>query len=416
MSRYEAFFGIVRTNPVCYNPRVAMMLYLDHNATTPLDPAVREAMLGAQWAEANPSSIHRPGREARKTLELARRQLAHVLGAHPAEMVFTASGSEGNNLALKGTMFNGLGRGGHLVISAIEHDSVRQCARWLVRQFPEFTLTEVLPDGQGRIGVQAVLAALREDTKLVSLMLANHETGMRQPVEELAPVLHERGIALHVDAVQALGRMAVDVRRLGCDLLTLAAHKFYGPKGVGALYVRAGTALTPLLHGGSQEQGLRAGTGNAAGAAGMATAAELAAEWLTDTVAHLSEMEQVFWGVLMQSGLPIELNGGWDDKLPGALNLSIRGIASEDMVVGLDVAGVAISAGSACASGVMEPSPVLQAMQLEPWRVAGGIRISFGRENTLDEARHAAQLLVDLARKLSAPGSGAQPGERATSL
>lgn len=385
-----------------------MSIYLDHCATTPPAPEVDQAMAQARAeAWANPSSIHAPGRRARQLLEQARARLGAALGAPPATLALTASGSEANNLALKGVLLARPGQPVHVVASAIEHDCVLGALRYLAARFDWIALTEVAPGEDGIVRPEAIERALTPQTRLVSVMAANNETGMIQPVAEIARLAHRHGALCHTDAVQVPGRLALDLGALGCDLLALAGHKFYGPKGTGVLYVAPGLKLDALVHGGAQEGRRRAGTEDVAAAAGLAVAAELAVSHLSQARAHLARLERVFWDELSATGLPVELNGTWADKLPGVLNLAVPGAAQDDLVVGLDLAGVAISAGSACSSGVVEPSHVLRAMGLPPWRLHGGVRVSFGRDNTLDEAREAARRLGELARRLGATPSGA---------
>jgi cysteine desulfurase len=386
------------------------MINLDQNATTRVDPQVVHAMTRAMEAlPGNPSSVHEPGRLARAALEEARMELANVLGVASEAIVFVASGSEANNLAIKGLLLARAGKPSHLVVSAIEHPSVLQAARAMAKLCPWVSLTEVPPDADGRVQPEALAAAFRTETCLVCLMHANNETGVLQPVAEAARLAHAAGAAFHCDAIQSLGRAPLDVAALDCDTLALSAHKFHGPKGVGALVVRPGVELVPLVHGGNQERQLRAGTENVPAAVGMALAARLAVERLDMTIERLSLLERIFCAVL-RDGLPdLQFNGDQVDKLPGVVNMSIPGAHYDDLVVGLDVAGFAVSAGSACASGVLEPSHVLTAMGLPPWRASGGTRVSFGAENSEHDAREAASALATLARRLQA----VQPGEDA---
>lgn len=384
-----------------------MTIYLDHCATTPLAPEVAEAMARAQ-AESfgNPSSVHGSGRQARALLDGARARVAACIHAPAGSLVLTGSGSESNNLALKGVVLARAPKPAHLVVSAMEHDCILMAARHLAQRLEWVTLTEVRPDEAGRIDPAAVERAMRPETCLVSVMQANNETGMLQPVREIAAVAHRQGALFHTDAVQGMGRTGVDVEALGCDLLSLAAHKFYGPKGVGLLYVRPGVKLDALVHGGSQEGWRRAGTENPAGAVGLAVAAELAVGRLEETAAHLRRLEELFWREVCSAETHVEQNGDFSDKVPGVINLAVEGIRQDDLVVGMDLAGIAISAGSACSSGVIEPSHVLTAMGLPEWRVQGGVRISFGRENTVEEALEAARQFVALCRRLA---SGPSP-------
>jgi cysteine desulfurase len=379
------------------------MINLDQNATTRVAPQVVHAMTRAMEAlPGNPSSVHEPGRLARAALEEARMELANVLDVAPEAVVFVASGSEANNLAIKGLVLARVGKPSHLVVSAIEHLSVLHAARAMAKLCPWVSLTEVSPDADGRVQPQALAAAFRPETCLVCLMHANNETGVLQPVAEAARLAHEVGAAFHCDAIQSLGRASLDVAALDCDTLALSAHKFHGPKGVGALIVRPGMELVPLVHGGNQERQLRAGTENVPAAIGMALAARLAVERLDANVERLRLLERAFCAVL-RAGLPdLQFNGDQVDKLPGVVNASIPGVHRDDLVVGLEMAGFAVSGGSACASGVLEPSHVLTAMGLSPWRARGGTRVSFGAEHSEQDARGAAEALTMLARRLQA--------------
>ncbi len=376
------------------------MIYLDHNATTPLAPEAEDAIWEAVREFGNPSSIHQFGRKALEALEDARVRLAGCLGVSAESIVLTASGSEANNLTIKGILMRRAGRPSHLVVSAMEHQCVLRSARYMAARFDWVGLTEVNPGPDGRLDPAKVGRAITGDTCLVSVMYANHETGMIQPLAEIAEMAHRCGALLHSDAVQAFGRIPVEPQALGCDLLALAAHKFHGPKGVGALYVGPEVELDPLIHGGSQEGERRAGTQNLPGAVGMATAAEVALKRREDAAAHLRRLESLFLELVREGAGPCELNGALENRIPGVLNLAFEGVAQDDLVVGMDLAGVAISAGSACTSGVIEPSAVLQAMDLPDWRVNGGVRISFGRDSTELEARSAARHLIDLCARL----------------
>ncbi|HOE96689.1 MAG TPA: cysteine desulfurase family protein [Candidatus Sumerlaeota bacterium] len=381
------------------------LIYLDHSATTPIDPEIAARMRDADARfPGNPSSIHAAGRAARLCLEEARSALAGSLGMPAESVIFTGSGSEANNLAIAGTLLEHAGRPAHLIVSAIEHHSVLHCARALAARHDGVTLTEIACGADGRIDLDAIADAIRPATRLISLMLVNNETGVIQPVAEAAHRARDRGIRLHVDAVQALGRLPLDLPALGADLLTLAAHKARGPRGVGALLVRPGCGLAPLIHGGTQENYRRAGTENLAGAVGMAEAVRRAVAATDAHRRHLARLERIFLDTLTgqaAAGPRFELNGCATAKVPGILNLAFEGVRQDDLVVGMDLAGVAISAGSACSSGVIEPSHVLAAMNLPPWRRDGGVRISFGSTNTEQEARQAAARLAELARRLA---------------
>lgn len=390
------------------------MINLDHNATTPLAEPVRLAVdAAARDFPGNPSSTHTLGRAARAELERARVRLGRAIGADPAGLVWCSSGSEANNLAIKGVLQIEARRRSaaglpppHVVVTGLEHPCVRRALSSAVWHISELKceLIEIGADGRARI--DRLLAAIRPETVLVVLQLANHETGVVQPVAELAAALRglDRGLLprplLHCDAVQAPGRLPLDVAALGADLVSVAAHKFGGPRGIAALWTRPGLDLEPLVHGGPQESARRAGTENLPGAVGMALAAELACGAVAQRRAHLMRLEQVFLTTLENEGFRFTLNGRVDERLPGVLNLALPRLGREDLVVGLDVEGVAVSAGSACASGAMEPSPVLLAMGLESWRVDGAIRISFGVENTEGEAAEAARRLAGVAARL----------------
>lgn len=331
----------------------------------------------------------------------ARAWIAQQIGTAPAEIIFTGSASEANNLALKGLAFRNPLKPYHLVISSIEHDSVRHTARYLAERFDWMKLSEVPADSEGVIRPEAVERACGSGASLVSVMTVNNETGVRQPIEEIASVAHRGGALFHTDAVQAAGRLNIDTRSIGCDFLTLSAHKIYGPRGIGLLYAKAGTKIDPLVHGGHQEKGRRAGTENVEAIAGFAEALCLAQESVEEESSHLWEVESAFLDRLSELQVAFQINGREADKVAGIINLSVRGVNSADLVVGMDLAGFAISAGSACSSGVIEPSHVLKAMALEPWRVEGGVRISFGRSNSIEDVRAAADALSQLCARLN---------------
>lgn len=392
-------------------------IYLDHCATTPVDARVLEAMDQArERLRGNPSSIHAPGRRARAVLTEARSHIAQTLGVMPAELIFTGSGSEANNLALKGIVFSRWPRPVHLAISSIEHDSARNTARYLAERFEHVTLTEIDPDSAGVVHPADVARACGDaEISLISMMAVNNETGVVQPVEALAEFARARGALFHCDAVQALGRLEVSPPAWGCDFLTVSAHKIYGPRGIGLLYARRGIRFDPLVHGGHQEGGRRAGTENGAAIVGFRCALERAAEARGEINDHLGRLEAAFLETLRESGIAFELNGGGTERVAGVINLAIRGIQSHDLVVGMDLQGFAISAGAACSSGVIEPSHVLRAMGLEAWRVEGGVRISFGKSNTPEEAVGAANALSALAKRLLAGSASAISSESVSS-
>jgi len=386
------------------------IIYLDHCATTPLDPAVEAAMAEARAAAAgNASSVHGPGRASRALLSEARGRIAARLDAAPDEIIFTASGSEANNLAIQGSVLRSAPAPFHLVISALEHPSVLATARYLAGRLSGVRLTEVRPGPDGRVEPEAIERACADGVDLICLMAINNETGVMQPVEAVGEIARRHRALFHVDAVQALGRLPIRPQAWGAHFLSASAHKVHGPKGVGLLYARRGVPLEPLIHGGHQESGRRAGTEPVEAIVGCARAVELADDALA-AAAQLRRLESSLLETLDLEGLDYVINGAPEFKVPGVLNLSVPDVASDDLVVGLDLEGVAISAGAACSSGVIEASHVLRAMGLDPWRVRGGVRISFGRGNTVDEARRAARTFLDVCSRLRAerrpvPGS-----------
>lgn len=347
----------------------------------------------------NPSSPHRAGQTARAAVEQARRTVARALGAQPDEILFTASATEANNLAISGSVAAVRARPVHLVTSCVEHPCVVEVCRLLERLQTQCSVTVVGCPTRGVVRVGDVLAVLREETLLVALMHVNNETGMIQPVTELGRALRDRGVLLLCDAAQSPGRVPLSVVELGCDFLTLSGHKIYGPKGVGALYVRRGVAIEPILVGGGQERGLRAGTENVAGIVGFATAVELAAREQSARRVHLEQCETAFFDALERSGLQWDLNGGRSDRAPGILNVSFPGCSGEDLVIALDLEGISLSTGSACSSGVSQASAVLEGMGLDRERQRGAVRFSFGLSNTPEQARRVGERVVEWVRR-----------------
>jgi cysteine desulfurase len=359
-------------------------IYLDHAATTPVDPRVVAAMLpyfGEDYG--NPSSAHVFGRRAEKAVEQARRDTAAVLNCVPAEIVFTGCGSEADNLALRGAALAAREQrgAGHLVVSAIEHDAVLATARQLRDHFG-FALTELTPDSQGHISADAVARALRPDTALVSVMYANNEIGTIEPVAEIAQACRARGALFHTDAVQAASQLDVDVQKLGVDYLALGAHKFYGPKGVGALYLRQGSPLLPALTGGGHERGLRAGTSNVPYIAGLAEALKItAAERGAHNARFTALRERLIDGVLRL--IPeSRLSGHRTERLPNHASFVFRGVDGNELLMRLDLMGIAASSGSACKTGDPKPSGVLLALGLAPEWALGSLRLTVGRQTT----------------------------------
>ena len=371
-----------------------MRIYLDHAATTPMRDEVLAAMLPYLTEHfGNASSLHAEGRRARQGVDEARERIAAILGAKPREVVFTSGGSEGDNLALKGAAWAASARGRHIVTSSVEHKAVLNTCAVLERSGFEVTYLPV--DRYGRVDPAEVEAAITERTTLVSIMYANNEVGTIQPIAEIGAVCRRAGVVFHTDAVQAGGFLPLDVDRLGVDLLTLSAHKVYGPKGVGALFVRQGTALLPQVQGGSQERQRRAGTENVAGIVGFATALELVQGDLAARDAENARLaalrDRLASAVRDVAG--VESTGHPVERLPHNASWLVDGVEGGDLVAALDLGGVAASTGSACISGSAEPSHVLMAMGIGAGRAHGALRLTAGRSTTEAEIDQAAEVL-----------------------
>lgn len=374
-------------------------IYLDHAATTPLRPEVREAM-GPYLSDAfgNPSSLYAEGQRAKRALDGARDTVAQALGADFAEVTFTSGGTEADNAALVGVMLAHRERGNHFITTQIEHEAVLRSARFL--QTLGFDVTFLAPDAQGHIHSAQIAEALTDRTTLVSVMHANNEVGTVQPVREIADVVHAGGALLHTDAVQTFGLYPVHVGDLGVDLLSVSAHKIYGPKGVGALYVRRGVPIEPLLHGGGQERERRAGTENVAGIVGFGEAVRQLVPEREDVADRLTRLRDKFITELGGHIPGVALNGHPTERLPNNVNVSLSGLDAESLLLSLDMAGIAASSGSACTSGSIEPSHVLQAMGLAEARVHGAVRFTLGRRTTEEEiSRTLDALAVIVARQ-----------------
>jgi cysteine desulfurase len=384
-------------------------VYLDNSATTPVDPRVVEAMLPFLTEKfGNASSVHFYGQEARSAIDRARREVAALVSARPNEIVFLSGGTEANNLALRGTLEANAEHGRHLVTSQIEHSSVRGLCDTLERRGWEVTRLPVYEDGVVR--AEDVRAAIRPDTVLVSVMLANNEIGTVQPIAEIGRLVREereRGrkyLWLHTDAVQAAGRMKVDVGELGCDLLSLSAHKLNAPKGVGALYVRRGVRLVAQSVGGHQERERRAGTESVPSIVAFGRAAQLAREEFDERVARLRRLRDRFEVGVEARVSDIVFNGSRTSRLPHLSNISFRYIEGEGLLINLDMQGVAVSTGSACSSGSLEPSPVIRALGRDDELARGSIRFSLGRETTEEDVDYVLEVLpraVENLRRLS---------------
>jgi cysteine desulfurase len=372
-------------------------IYLDHGASTPVHPQVIESMMPF-WTDfyGNPSSAHAHGRDAGFALDEARRTVADLLGARPSEIVFTGCGSESDNLAVRGVMWDARlrGRGNHLITSCIEHEAVLETAVQL-RDLFGFDVTILPVDGYGRVSPDDVRAAMRSDTVLVSIMAANNEIGTVQPILEIGAIAHEQGALFHTDAVQAGATTRWNLAQMPIDLLSLAAHKFYGPKGVGILYVRDGIRLVSALTGGGQEDGRRSGTVNVAFAVGAAQALQLAQAQLEERVAHdLMLRDRLMAGVL--AAIPaadICLTGHPSERLPHHASFALRGLSGNDLLIHLDMAGFSASSGSACKTGNPKPSAILQAIGLGQEWTLGGLRFTVGAQNTLADVEALIKVL-----------------------
>lgn len=373
-------------------------VYMDNAATTPVSPAVLKKML-PYFSECygNANSIHSTGLDARKALNAARKKVAAALNCNPEEVYFTSGGSESDNWALKGVAFANRKKGNHIITSAIEHHAILHTCEWLEKQ--GFEITYVPVDADGLVNPADVEAAITDKTILISIMAANNEIGTIEPIEEIAKIAHAHHVLFHTDAVQAIGAIPVDVRAIGCDLLSLSGHKFHGPKGVGALYIKQGTRIDNLIHGGAQERGRRASTENVAGIVGMAEAIELATANIPEKAARISALrDQLIDGL---TALPyVRLNGHRTKRLPGNVNVSVRFIEGESLLLRLDLAGVAASSGSACTSGSLDPSHVLLAIGLPHEIAHGSLRLSLSDTTTQEEVDYVLSVLPGIIEYL----------------
>jgi cysteine desulfurase len=382
-------------------------IYLDHNATTPVDPLVAERMDRAVrecWG--NASSVHHFGQQAKAAVDDARQQTAALLGADPAEVIFTSGGTESDNFAIRGAAeaLEASGRS-HLVATGIEHEAVLNTLKGLARRGWEVTLLPA--DSTGIVSADALRDAIGDRTALVSVMHANNEIGTIQPIAELAAIAKSHGALMHVDAVQSAAKIPIDVRALGIDLLSISAHKFYGPKGVGALWLRKGVRLLPIATGGRQERGRRAGTENVPGIVGLGTAAALGQQKMAAEGARLRTLRDRLEQGVLAAVSGAERNGAAEPRVPNTTNISFERIEAESLLIGLDLEGIAVSTGSACSSGTLEPSHVLKAMGLPHARTLSSIRFSLGAANTdadVDRVIRVLPPLVDKLRSLTGRG------------
>ncbi len=372
-------------------------VYLDHNASTPVHPEVLEAML-PYFSErfGNPSSVHGFGREARDAVETAREQIGGFLGAGKDEVVFTSGGTESDNFAIKGVV--AVHRRGHIITSTIEHHAVERTCQALEQDGFEVTYLPV--DGYGMVDPDHVRRALRPDTVLVSVMHANSEVGTIQPVAEIGRITRERGIPFHVDAVQTFGKVSIDVDAFGIDLLSFSGHKIYGPKGVAGLYIRKGTKMVSIQHGGEHERRRRAGTENVPGIVGFGKAVAVRARDMEAEAIRLAALRDRLWEGISSRVPEVRLNGHPTRRLPGTCNVCFRNVESESIVLGLDLKGIGVSAGSACTSGNVEPSHVLVAMGVPLEWAMGAVRCSLGRSTTAEDIDYVVESLEPLLAKL----------------
>ena len=366
------------------------MLYFDHSATTPIHPDVQSLINELNHdIYGNPSSIHVAGRKAKHVVETARKQIADAVNCAPKEIIFTGGGSEANNLVL----WNMIHRDRkHVITSAIEHPAILAVLRQL--EHLGITHTIIPVNKYGWVNPEDIDAAIRDDTGLITIMLANNEVGTVEPLQDIAKIAKKHDVLFHSDGIQVMGKLPIDVQELGMDMMSFSAHKFYGPKGVGALYIKEGISMKPLIIGGSQEKSLRAGTENVGGIAGLGCAAELVTKSLSDVGPSLTALEKQFKTKFSEQHANVIYNGFGDNHLPGLINITIPGIASDLLLIHLDSEDIAISSGSACSSGTISPSPVLKAMGISDKQNLETIRISAGRDNTSAEVDQLVETMT----------------------
>lgn len=374
-------------------------IYLDHAATTPVKPEVLEAML--PWFTenfGNPSTVYSIGRTSKKAIEEARETVARIIGAEPREIFFTGSGTEADNWAIKGAAYANMKKGKHIITTSIEHHAVLHTCQYLESEGFEVTYLPV--DEYGLVSPEQVEAAIRPDTILISVMFANNEIGTIQPIAEIGKIAREKGICFHTDAVQAMGSIRVNVSDLNVDMLSMSAHKFYGPKGVGALYIRKGVKLTSFMHGGAQERGRRASTENVPGIVGLAKALELADKNMDEHNKKLIALRDRTIAEIEEKIPYVRLNGHREKRLPGNVNFSFEFIEGESLLLMLDLKGIAASSGSACTSGSLDPSHVLLAIGLPHERAHGSLRLTFGDGNTVEDVDCLMEVLPGIVERL----------------
>ena len=376
-----------------------MDIYLDNSATTKLDKEVLKEMLPyLQENYGNPSSAYRIGRENKAIIEDARKQVAKVLNANTEEIYFTSGGSESDNMALKGVAFANQDKGRHIITSKIEHPAVLDTCKELERH--GFEITYINVDKKGIVDLKQLETSIREDTILISIMFANNEIGTIEPIKNIGRIAKQYNILFHTDSVQAIGNIKIDVKELGIDLLSLSAHKFYGPKGIGALYVRDGINFRKYLNGGHQERNKRAGTENVAGIVGLGKAITLAYNNFEDKNKYLYNLRTYLINEIKNNIPDIRINGDIEKRLPGNINISVKGVEADNILTELDKRGIFISTGSACTTGSIESSHVLKAIGLSDTEAHSSIRISLGKYNTKDELKHFSKELKEIIENL----------------
>jgi len=386
-------------------------IYLDHNATTPTDPRVVEAMkLYFSKLYGNPSSIYRFAQEAREAVEIARGKLAKILNAKPEEVIFTSGGTEADNFAIKGIAYANKEKGNHIITSEIEHHAVLNTCKWLEKQ--GFLVTYIGVDKYGVVNLDELKDVITDKTILITIMHANNEIGTIEPIMEIGGLLqeinkqritnHEPRICFHTDAVQTVGKIPIDVNKLGVDLLSLSGHKFYGPKGVGALFVRKRTKINSLLHGGHHERNKRAGTENVPGIVGLGKTCEIAMEEQEKEEKKLKALRDRLHKGIVEKIDDVIINGHPEKRLVGTLNICVKYVEGEAMLLNLDLEGIAASSGSACTSGTLEPSHVLLALGIPPEVAHGSLRFSLGRDNTEEDINRVIEVLPPIVKKLRA--------------
>lgn len=374
-------------------------IYFDHSATTPVDNEVASLMVEYMTEKfGNPSSIHSFGREVHKAVDEARQQVASLIGANANEIFFTSGGTEADNLALKGIAFANRKKGNHIITTCIEHHAILHTCEYLEKQ--GFKVTYLPVDENARVRIEDLNNAITDQTILISVMFANNEVGTIQPIKEIGKIAREKGIYFHTDAVQAAGNYPIDVTEYNIDLLTLSAHKFHGPKGIGALFVRRGVKIDAVQHGGGQERSLRPGTENTPGIIGLGKAAEIAKRDMDNKIEHVTALRDKLVKGITEKITDIKLNGHPTLRMPGNINFSFLYVEGESLLLNLDLKGIAASSGSACTSGSLDPSHVLLAMGLTHEVAHGSLRLSLGRGNTEEDIEYCLTVLPEIIERL----------------